>query len=112
MGVFPQVGRQQDAALLVRFHGNGVAEKVPLDAAAPAHRQLVDPLFQLVPFFGGVDGDAFIQPDGENEGFPQLFPETRGKIDPVFGIDAVLVLSHQHNGSFPPFRLKQAAKQG
>ena len=44
--------------------------------------------------------------------FAQLFPELGGEIDPVFRVNAVLVLSHQHLGSFPPFRFDMMAKQG
>ena len=54
-GVFPQVGRQQDASLLVRFYCHRVAEEVPLHAASAAHGQLVDLLLQLVPFLSGVN---------------------------------------------------------
>ena len=101
MGIFPQVGRQQDASLLVRLHRYGVAEKIPLDAAAPAHGQLVDLLLQLVPFPGGIHRHAFIQPYRKDKAFAQLIPELGGEIDPVFRVNAMLILSHQHLGSFP-----------
>ena len=106
------MGRQQDASLLVRFYCHRVAEEVPLHAASAAHGQLVDLLLQLVPFLSGIHRNTFIQPYGQNKIFAQLFPELGGEIDPVFRVNAVLVLSHQHLGSFPPFRFDMMAKQG
>ena len=96
MGIFPQVGGNEDASLLIRFHFHRTGKEEPLQGPGTAHGQSLDLGLQFRPLTERIDKQTVVQALGDNELVPEIFPQARRKVKAALEIYTGIVFPDQH----------------
>ena len=99
-GIFAEVVRQQEAALLVRLTADDVG-KERAQAAGLGRRRSLAALDDALPLLLGIDRQAGVQRTGNIERAAELLAQLGGNEQPSLGVKRVLVFAELSLTSAP-----------